>query len=70
MGAAARMGELAPVPWLWRKVFRPSHRFVLRVVLTREGLAQMFLCSWLGHSFTIRKMHGTLCSRCRMFRHD
>lgn len=27
-----------------------------------------FVCSWLGHSYTVSKMSGRVCHRCRAFR--
>lgn len=33
-----------------------------------DHIRHALLCSWLGHRYTIPKMSGTLCSRCRAFR--
>ena len=33
-----------------------------------DYLRGYLICSWLGHRYTVPKMYGMLCSRCRRYR--
>lgn len=40
-----------------------------RLEVAWHRLMASTVCRWRGHRFTIRKMSGSLCSRCRSFEH-